>query len=136
MRSPVSGDLFAFLVADGTAARFPFSSIWSSPWLGVTTMASMRGLYLAGARRSAGPVPPREKPCCLELAWHAQMGHDFGHIGQLRRSVDRPERDSADALFTGTQQRVPGVLFGQPRRSFYASELTRTAGTGSGAAQR
>jgi hypothetical protein len=28
------------------------------------------------------------------------------------------------------------VLFGQPDRSYYASELIRTAGTGSGAAQR
>jgi predicted nucleotidyltransferase len=42
----------------------------------------------------------------------------------------------ADALFTRTQQRVLGVLFGQPDRSFYASELIRVAGTGSGAAQR
>ena len=42
----------------------------------------------------------------------------------------------ADALFTKTQQRVLGVLFGEPERSFYASELIRTAGTGSGAAQR
>ncbi len=42
----------------------------------------------------------------------------------------------ADALLTRTQQRVLGVLFGQPGRSFYASELIRTAGTGSGAAQR
>jgi predicted nucleotidyltransferase len=42
----------------------------------------------------------------------------------------------ADALFTKTQQRVLGVLFGQPERSFYASELIRNAGTGSGAAQR
>jgi predicted nucleotidyltransferase len=42
----------------------------------------------------------------------------------------------ADALFTKTQQRVLGVLFGQPERTFYASELIRDAGTGSGAAQR
>src|SRR6267142_5106552 len=42
----------------------------------------------------------------------------------------------ADALFTKTQQRVLGVLFGQSERSFYASELIRDAGTGSGAAQR
>jgi predicted nucleotidyltransferase len=42
----------------------------------------------------------------------------------------------ADALFTKTQQRVLRVLFGQPERSFYASELIRDAGTGSGAAQR
>lgn len=42
----------------------------------------------------------------------------------------------ADALFTRTQQRVLRVLFGSPERSFYSSELIRTAGTGSGAAQR
>jgi predicted nucleotidyltransferase len=42
----------------------------------------------------------------------------------------------ADALFTKTQQRLLGVLFGQPDRSFYASELIRDARTGSGAAQR
>lgn len=50
---------------------------------------------------------------------------------------NRSRRKSlADALFTKTQQRVLGVLFGQPERSFYASELIRDAGTGSGAAQR
>jgi predicted nucleotidyltransferase len=42
----------------------------------------------------------------------------------------------ADALFTKSQQRVLGVLFGNPQRSYYASELIREAGTGSGAAQR
>lgn len=42
----------------------------------------------------------------------------------------------ADALFTKTQQRVLGVLFGTPERTFYASEVIRNAGTGSGAAQR
>ncbi len=49
----------------------------------------------------------------------------------------RARRSSlADAILTKTQQRVLGVLFGQPERSFYASELIRLAGTGSGAAQR
>ena len=42
----------------------------------------------------------------------------------------------ADALFTGTQQRVLGLLFGQPERSFYATELIGLAGAGSGAVQR
>ena len=46
------------------------------------------------------------------------------------------EQDLADALFTKTQQRVLGVLFGHPERSFYPSELVGEAGTGSGAAQR
>ncbi|MDH5535215.1 MAG: nucleotidyltransferase domain-containing protein [Betaproteobacteria bacterium] len=42
----------------------------------------------------------------------------------------------ADALFTGTQQRVLGLLFGQPERSFFATELIALAGAGSGAVQR
>lgn len=42
----------------------------------------------------------------------------------------------ADALFSMTQQRVLGLLFGQPDRSFYATELIILAGAGSGAVQR
>jgi predicted nucleotidyltransferase len=57
-------------------------------------------------------------------------------LGMTTSSARSPRRSLADALFTKTQQRVLGVLFGQPDRSFYASELIRNAGTGSGAAQR
>ncbi len=42
----------------------------------------------------------------------------------------------ADVLFSGTQQRVLGWLFGQPQRSYYANELIGLAGSGSGAVQR
>lgn len=42
----------------------------------------------------------------------------------------------SDALFTATQQRVLGCLFGQPGRSFSISELIQTTGAGSGAVQR
>ena len=42
----------------------------------------------------------------------------------------------SDALFTATQQRVLGCLFGQPGRSFTVSELIRITGAGSGAVQR
>jgi len=42
----------------------------------------------------------------------------------------------ADALFTTTQQRVLALLFGQPSRSFFASELIELTGSGSGAVQR
>ena len=42
----------------------------------------------------------------------------------------------ADALFTTTQQRVLSLLFGHPSRSFYASELIKLTGSGSGAVQR
>ncbi len=42
----------------------------------------------------------------------------------------------ADALFSTGQQRVLGLLFGQPERSYYANELIALAGGGSGAIQR
>lgn len=50
---------------------------------------------------------------------------------------DANERVSlADALFTNTQQRVLGLLFGQPSRSYYVTEIISLAGAGSGAVQR
>ena len=42
----------------------------------------------------------------------------------------------ADALFTTTQQRVLALLYGQPSRSFFATELIELTGSGSGAVQR
>src|SRR5712692_5698328 len=42
----------------------------------------------------------------------------------------------ATAVFSKTQQRVLALLFGQPDRSFYASELIQMARGGSGAVQR
>lgn len=42
----------------------------------------------------------------------------------------------ADALFTQTQQRVLGLLFGQPGRGYIVSELIAATGAGSGAVQR
>lgn len=42
----------------------------------------------------------------------------------------------ADALFTNTKQRVLSILFGRPERSFYAGEIIKLAGIGSGSVQR
>ena len=42
----------------------------------------------------------------------------------------------SDALFTATQQRVLGCLFGQPGRSFTVTDLIQITGAGSGAVQR
>jgi len=42
----------------------------------------------------------------------------------------------ADALFSPVQQRVLGLLFGQPKRRFQSGELIRLAGSGTGAAHR
>lgn len=42
----------------------------------------------------------------------------------------------SDVLFSGGQQRVLGLLFGQPDRSFYANEIERLGMTGRGALER
>ena len=59
-------------------------------------------------------------------------------MGTSKNQTTPPPRavGLADALFSGTQQRVLGLLFGQPERSFYATELINLAGAGSGAVQR
>lgn len=51
---------------------------------------------------------------------------------------ENPRRGSAlaDALFTSTQQRVLALLFGQPNRSFFVTELMFLADSGRGAVQR
>ncbi len=36
------------------------------------------------------------------------------------------------ALFSKTQRQVLGLLFGQPDKSFYAKEIIRLAGVGTG----
>lgn len=46
-------------------------------------------------------------------------------LGARSASRRSTKTSLADALFTKTQQRVFRVLFGQPQRSFYASELIR-----------
>ena len=42
----------------------------------------------------------------------------------------------ADALFTATQQRVLALLFGQPNRELFVTEIIDLAGSGRGAVQR
>ncbi len=46
------------------------------------------------------------------------------------------EAGPSEALFTKTQRRVLGLLFGHPERSFFANEIVRHAGAGIGAVQR
>ncbi|HEY9036816.1 MAG TPA: nucleotidyltransferase domain-containing protein [Pseudomonadales bacterium] len=42
----------------------------------------------------------------------------------------------SDALFTKTQQRVLGLLYGRPEQRFYANEIMRWAGMGRGTVRR
>lgn len=48
----------------------------------------------------------------------------------------RSSSSLADALFTSTQQKVLGLLFGQPDRSFFVTEIMGLVKAGSGAVQR
>jgi DNA-binding MarR family transcriptional regulator len=42
----------------------------------------------------------------------------------------------ADALFSKTQQRVLGIVFGEPDRSFLGTEVIQRAAVGRGSVQR
>ena len=42
----------------------------------------------------------------------------------------------ADALFSAVQQRLLGLLFGHPERSFYAKEIVKALQSGTGAVTR
>ena len=53
-----------------------------------------------------------------------------------KRRGQSSSRGLADALFAKVQQRVLGVLFGNPGRSFYANEVIALAHSGTGAVQR
>ena len=77
------------------------------------------------------------------------MGTSMPGMGTITASTSRPSRrrapashaddvpiSLADALFTTTQQRLLALLFGQPSRSFFATELIELTGSGSGAVQR
>jgi predicted nucleotidyltransferase len=64
-------------------------------------------------------------------------GQSKGRAAAKPKAATAPEGTSlADALFTATQQRVLALLFGQPDRSYFATELIGLARAGSGAVQR
>jgi len=51
-------------------------------------------------------------------------------------TIPENPRALADALFSPVQQRLLGMLYGQPQRRFQSAELIRLAGSGTGAAHR
>ena len=61
---------------------------------------------------------------------------NMGTKSKVRISTVQKRTSMADALFSTIQQRVLAYLFGQPERSFFATELIKLAGGGSGAVQR
>jgi len=67
------------------------------------------------------------------------MGINMPNMGMKAKPRIAKVREGtslADALFSTIQQRVLAYLFGQPERSFFATELIKLAGGGSGAVQR
>jgi len=65
------------------------------------------------------------------------MGFNMPIMGtKNQQTPSQPPASLANALFSSTQQRVLGYLFGQPERSFFANELIGLVGAGSGAVQR
>lgn len=58
------------------------------------------------------------------------------NMGMIGKREMEHKASLGDALFSTTQQRVLGYLFGQPERSYFANELISLTGGGSGAVQR
>lgn len=56
--------------------------------------------------------------------------------GMGTRPKETRRTSIADALFSRTQQRVLGLLFGEPERSFFVTEILQRAGSGRGTVQR
>ena len=70
-----------------------------------------------------------EASMVIRTAWH--MGRKAAaNIGPLSLT------GVAGALFTPVQQRVLGLLFGEPERKYQGNELIRLAGSGTGAVHR
>lgn len=79
------------------------------------------------AAACAMPTPPTLREVGLP---NPILGFIIPNMGSTRG------RSIGDALFSRTQQRVLGVLFGRPDQSFFANEIVRLAGGGFGAVHR
>ena len=84
---------------------------------------------------SCGGNFKRDSPETLAIP---RKGFIIPKMGMKRTSRNPRHRSAglADALFAKVQQRVLGVLFGNPGRSFYANEVIGLARSGTGAVQR
>jgi len=77
----------------------------------------------------------------MELGWCETAGAIVPKSGRIVPEMGTIETGTARgglaaALFTPVQQRVLGLLFGQPGRRFQSAELIRLAGSGTGAVHR
>lgn len=73
----------------------------------------------------------------LACLYIPNMGIIMPNMGTRAAVVEHNQATTmVDALFSKTQQRVLALLFGQPERSFYATEIINLSEGGSGAIQR
>jgi predicted nucleotidyltransferase len=59
------------------------------------------------------------------------LGSIFPNMGRTMEAISL-----SNALFSKVQQRVLALIFGQPERSFYTSEIVRNVHSGTGAVER
>jgi predicted nucleotidyltransferase len=67
---------------------------------------------------------------------NTHYGIDYSHNGYYHMGMKDQPASLSDALFSKVQRCVLGLLYGNPDRSFYANELFRLAGSGTGAVVR
>ena len=58
------------------------------------------------------------------------------HIGTIKSEISMQSTSLGDVLFTKTQKKVLGLLFGKPDETFYLNQIVRLAGVGKGAITR
>ena len=101
---------------------------------------------MRGEARKGKPLAMELEPGGVKWRWEGVSGFavldDNPILGMIKPNMgssmgtDTAHSALADALFPGTKQRVLGLLFGQPWRSFYASEVIGLVASGSGVVQR
>jgi predicted nucleotidyltransferase len=72
----------------------------------------------------------------LQLAGSGRSGLKIPKLGIIIPKMGIKYTNLGEALFTKTQQRVLGLLFGNPDRSYYNNEIVRFADAGIGSVQR
>ncbi len=74
--------------------------------------------------------------CSLDMPNLGVIMPYMGTITNSQQQESASYEGLGSVLFTNTQQRVLACLFGQPERSYFANELIKLTGAGSGAVQR
>jgi predicted nucleotidyltransferase len=104
---------------------------------GALRQAGVRGNRNEASLCVERDLQPRISTRSDEVKWMTRIpisGTIVPNMGRSKQSL--PARGVASALFTPVQQRVLGLLFGQPQRRFQSAEIIRLANSGTGAVHR